>query len=322
MSFAPLIPLVLLLAVLPASAQDMAGAEDHPLVGRYEGSTIENYKHSDYDEIGLLKAPYTWASDSGRGDGPEWLTVEGEITRIRYAAPEGRSSLEIYRNYESSLKANGFEVLFSCVDQACFNGKMNDPYLLGGLLDGMDAGSDTYYFDKLRYLLAKTGKPEGEVYVSLAVGEANNSKQHHAMVEVVETKSMDAGKIRLPSADEMAKAIASDGRIALYGILFDFDQAEIKPESKPQLDEIGELLRDDPTLKLNVIGHTDNQGGSDYNLALSRRRAEAVVTALTGDYGIATERLLAQGMGSGEPVASNDDEAGRAKNRRVELAKQ
>jgi len=121
------------------------------------------------------------------------------------------------------------------------------------------------------------------------------------------------------SSDEMSKAIAATGRVALYGILFDFNKADLKPESKPALAEIAKLLTQEPGLKLHVVGHTDNVGGFEFNLGLSKRRADAVVAALTREYGIAASRLTPNGVASLAPVAVNTTEEGRAKNRRVEL---
>ena len=112
------------------------------------------------------------------------------------------------------------------------------------------------------------------------------------------------------------------GKAAVYGIYFDTGKAEIKPESEPALKEIAKLLQADPKLKLYVVGHTDNSGGLDYNMKLSKDRADAVVKALTGKYGIAASRLSAFGVGPLAPVASNQTEEGRAKNRRVELVAQ
>ncbi len=120
----------------------------------------------------------------------------------------------------------------------------------------------------------------------------------------------------------MAEGIHTTGHVALYGILFDFNKADVKPESEPALTEITKLLKQDPRLKLFVVGHTDNVGGTDYNMKLSQQRAEAVVRELVTRYRIAPERLRAFGVGPLAPVASNDTEDGRAKNRRVELVKQ
>lgn len=124
------------------------------------------------------------------------------------------------------------------------------------------------------------------------------------------------------SASEMSKIIASTGRAALYGILFDTAKADIKPESKSALEEIAKLLKAEPALKLPVVGHTDNQGSLDSNIALSKRRAEAVNAALASQYGVAASRLSAFGVADLTPVASNTDEGGRTKNRRVELVPQ
>ena len=90
------------------------------------------------------------------------------------------------------------------------------------------------------------------------------------------------------------------------------------PEA-PALQEIGKLLQQDPKLKLYVVGHTDNVGELQMNMDLSHRRADAVLKALTTTYGVAADRLQAYGSGPLSPVASNKDDAGRAKNRRVEL---
>jgi outer membrane protein OmpA-like peptidoglycan-associated protein len=118
------------------------------------------------------------------------------------------------------------------------------------------------------------------------------------------------------------KDISSSGHVALYGIYFDTDKADLKPESRPTLQEIARLLKQDAALKLYVVGHTDNVGGFDYNSGLSERRAVAVVKELTANHGIAATRLKAAGVGMLSPVAPNDREEGRTKNRRVELVKQ
>jgi outer membrane protein OmpA-like peptidoglycan-associated protein len=102
----------------------------------------------------------------------------------------------------------------------------------------------------------------------------------------------------------------------------DFDRAEIKQESEPALREIARLLRDDPQLSVHVVGHTDNVGDLEYNMDLSRRRADAVVAALAERHGIARTRLTAAGVGPLAPVAPNTTLDGRAKKRRVELVEQ
>lgn len=138
---------------------------------------------------------------------------------------------------------------------------------------------------------------------------------------VVESKPMDTGLVTV-AANTLDQNLINTGKAVIYGVYFDFDKADIKPESKPQLDQIAQLMNDHADLKLTITGHTDNQGSGDNNLKLSQRRADAIVTALVGNYAVMSNRLSAQGMGASSPVASNDTDEGRAKNRRVELIKQ
>jgi outer membrane protein OmpA-like peptidoglycan-associated protein len=121
------------------------------------------------------------------------------------------------------------------------------------------------------------------------------------------------------SASQITKDLSVNGKIALYGILFDFNQATIKPESRPTLDEIGQFLKENPGQSIYVIGHTDNVGGFDFNMQLSKARASAVVAELAKSYAIPSGRMVASGVGLQAPTASNATEDGRAKNRRVEL---
>jgi outer membrane protein OmpA-like peptidoglycan-associated protein len=131
------------------------------------------------------------------------------------------------------------------------------------------------------------------------------------VVGAIENKMVDAAA--------MAKGLGEKGHVALYGIYFDTDKAVIKPESRPTLDEIAKLLRGQPRLNVVIVGHTDSQGAYDYNMDLSRRRAEAIAAELAKSYQIARTRLRTAGVGFLAPVGSNASEDGRALNRRVEL---
>ncbi len=123
-------------------------------------------------------------------------------------------------------------------------------------------------------------------------------------------------------AAALQSGLSAAGHVAVEGIFFDTGKAVLKPESDPALKQVAELLKADPSLKLWVVGHTDTVGGVADNLALSEGRARAVVTALSTVHGVAADRLEGRGVGPFAPVASNQDEAGRARNRRVELVKQ
>jgi OOP family OmpA-OmpF porin len=117
----------------------------------------------------------------------------------------------------------------------------------------------------------------------------------------------------------MEKQIASMGKVALYGILFDFNKTEVKPESEAALVEIAKLLANRATLNVLVVGHTDAVGSFESNRTLSQRRADAIVAALVSKHKIAATRLFPVGVSFASPVATNSTEEGRAKNRRVEL---
>ena len=154
------------------------------------------------------------------------------------------------------------------------------------------------------------------------VAESDSVWQMPATVVIVaQPAAMEAGKVTV-SSEQLKKGLADDGRIALYGIYFDTGRTELKPESKAQLDEMEQLLTNDRALNVVIVGHTDTQGAVDTNLALSQWRAEAVTTALSTGYKIAATRLRARGVASFAPVATNRTEAGRARNRRVELIEQ
>ncbi len=121
-------------------------------------------------------------------------------------------------------------------------------------------------------------------------------------------------------ADEMKKALDESGKVLLYGILFDLDKADLKQESEKQLSNIVTLMLRNPGIKVEIQGHTDNQGKPDYNMKLSQARAETVKAYLKL-FGVREDRLKAKGFGETKPVAPNQTEDGRAKNRRVELVK-
>lgn len=112
------------------------------------------------------------------------------------------------------------------------------------------------------------------------------------------------------------KLVQFDG--VIKGIEFDFEKATIRPESEPLLDQAAEVLGEFPGVKVEIVGHTDNVGGEELNLDLSRRRAEAVKDYLVKK-GIAAERITTQGKGPNAPIADNATEEGRAQNRRIEF---
>lgn len=121
-----------------------------------------------------------------------------------------------------------------------------------------------------------------------------------------------------PPGTGLAEELKHNDRVVLYGIHFDSGSDVPRPDSDPTLQRILEALQGDVSLKLQIEGHTDSTNTDAYNLALSERRAKAVVQWLTAK-GIEPSRLQAKGFGRMRPVAGNETAQGRALNRRVEL---
>jgi len=326
--------LTLALIVLPEGAKaqekDLPGSQDHPTVSRYEGSLIIGYDYRKFAEFVLPLSPVS-TSPAGPATKKN-LKLEGRVTRILYLAPAERSSLEVFRNYEQELKKGGFQVLFTCAGVTCGQQPDGLRHLLLPMgseqqLKGHDLMRVWTLVQEQRYVAAKRASPQGDTYASVYVARDTNpgvpATNNHTLVllEIVETAPMDSGLVTVDAA-AMAKEIASTGHVALYGIYFDTNKADLKPESSGALVEIVKLLKADPGLKLLVVGHTDSVGGYDPNVALSERRAASVLQELTSKHGIAAARLRGVGVGMSAPVASNDTDEGRAKNRRVELVKQ
>jgi OOP family OmpA-OmpF porin len=124
-----------------------------------------------------------------------------------------------------------------------------------------------------------------------------------------------------PGGNAVEQQLATQGRVRIYGILFDTDSARLKPESKTALDELVATAKAHPSWKFLIEGHTDNTGGDAHNQALSAQRAAAVKANLVRA-GVVASRLATKGYGATRPVASNDTEAGRSQNRRVEVVRE
>jgi len=318
-----------------AFAKDLAGAKDHPLIKRYAGSNIVAYDVKQFDSVDIPTSSFVKLnlSTGKREFAAAPVVAEGRRTRIWYEAPGDTSSLEVFRNYANELAAQGFTTLYDSTKDAKL-GKWNG-YLNGFSFNKAPLATNRSQFvftgaamSGINTLSAKRESQGQVTYVQLVAVQWDKpdviykaQRGAYVALDVVDVGSLKQDMVSV-SASEMSKAIASTGRVALYGILFDTAKADIKAESKPALEEIAKLLKSEPGLKLRVVGHTDNQGALDANIALSKRRAEAVTAALASSYGVAANRLSAFGVADLTPVANNSGEEGRAKNRRVELVPQ
>jgi outer membrane protein OmpA-like peptidoglycan-associated protein len=250
------------------------------------------------------------------------------VSRYTYLAPAGRSPAELFRNYQLEFQRLGLTPLYEkgASQRGWFGPTLNQA------ADEDQVGQILAYNENQERVLVAKSKGAKPTYYYLFVTSYKDGvipqrlqssvTKESALAEliVIAPQAMEEN-MTLLNAGDMSKALADSGNVALYGITFDTDSDTLRPDAEPTLKEIGKLMADDPGLRIHVVGHTDNQGKPDYNLDLSRRRAATVTRALISKYGIAANRLDAFGCGQYAPVASNDSEEGRAKNRRVELVK-
>jgi OOP family OmpA-OmpF porin len=158
---------------------------------------------------------------------------------------------------------------------------------------------------------------KGGALTGVYVEVFNNGRDYS--LTIVESQTMQQEVVA--DASVMRNDLADTGKTIVHGIYFDTASATIKPESERALAEMVKLLNGSPALKVYVVGHTDSVGSLDSNLKLSSDRAASVVKAIAAR-GVAAPRLKSAGVGPYSPVASNDTDGGKAKNRRVELVKQ
>jgi OmpA-OmpF porin, OOP family len=325
----------LFMAAATADAADLPGSKDPDGFRRFEGSEIIHYATSPHDQYFLARG------EGAVGAGFEKQErAEGSTVRVVYKAPLGTTSAEIFRSYRQMLADLGFEETFKLDRGALYALSAKDfqqRFYFQADYAARKDHEDTPFqdADSQYYLTARLVKDGQAVNVAVYVAESDGLdwqeggvKQPIVIrlgqpvigVDVISSKQADYRPVEVKAPD-MAKALSAAGKIDIYGILFDVDRTELKPESRATLEEVAKLLKSDPSLRIEVAGHTDNTGGADHNMKLSVGRAAAVVNALVGTYGIDKARLQPQGYGDTKPVAPNDSDQGRAKNRRVELRK-
>jgi outer membrane protein OmpA-like peptidoglycan-associated protein len=313
--------IVLILINYTIAQNDIDQSKDHQLISRYPGSHILYYDQQDYTKYSIATGPVT-----GYKTISEWMDIEGKFTRIYYELENNTTITQIFTNYQNAMDKAGFEILA----KGLFKDRNVKKEVGGGSWLGtfyeknshptnsailLGAGSSTS--GGTCFIAGKLIKGGAVSYVIIAGKEYSDKKKIY-MIDIIEETKMEDDLIVI-NADEMLKGIRADGKIALYGIYFDTDKADLKPESSSTLQEIASLIKKDPKLNLYIVGHTDMTGNLDHNIDLSKRRAVAVVKELTTKYGINSRRLTSDGVGPLAPVATNETENGRKLNRRVEL---
>jgi len=223
-------------------------------------------------------------------NGKDCNAIEGRIFKRHYAIKEDAqksSILQISRNYANAIRSMGGTVIFEGEPQEAECAENNGRHMVIG----------------------KVVKDGNELWVEVV----STGDDYYMTLALKESMKQDV------TASSMFEALNRDGHIALY-INFDFGKSIIRDESKPVIEQIVQMMKSNPELKVGVEGHTDNVGSPASNKTLSEARAKSVVTAIVSQ-GISADRLSPAGFGQDKPIADNNTEEGRARNRRVELVK-
>ena len=328
---------------------DVPGSSDSDLVGRIPGSILVNHFSTPLDQAEFPKSVlkprggsvgnnvYVATPDAS-------LVVQGSRTRNVYLLAPGVQPFAAVQAYVDKLSNQGAEVVFSCRADSC-GGKSDYAGDLGG-----NTMSLAYYLwpddritgnEQSAGWCAQTGKIGSQEYrllhnevdettisvhsYILKPGQFSNCRKAFTdkvvlSVDIIAPKA-DSIDLKIVTSSEMQDQISLTGKIALYGITFDSGKDSLRADSSNAIDQIALLMKSDKTLKLLIVGHTDSAGSFEFNQDLSERRARTVVETLIGQHAIERSRLFAVGVSFASPVASNDTEDGKAKNRRVELVK-
>ena len=316
--------LVLLPTLSYAFDADMQGSRDHPEVPRVQGTFIIGYDYSAFDAGQFLLATSDKKLDLSM--------PEGKRTRLIYIGDSTQSSLQLFRNYQAAFNRIGeFEELYSCQRSACEETRLPRAIWTPDNKFPSQFSRRHEYYDgsthkDAMYLYGILRKGETLYHISVFTATLSTSYTEQAKdrpvvhLEIVEVEEFEPSLDSVDAA-EMSSQLEAQGRIALYGIRFEFDSAKLQSSSAKTIDEVAKALKENRSMSVYVVGHSDNAGDYDYNRNLSQQRAAAVVQELIDVHGIDVQRLVAIGVGPVAPRASNESEDGRAINRRVEIVR-
>jgi outer membrane protein OmpA-like peptidoglycan-associated protein len=255
-----------------------------------------------------------------------------KFEQMEYGAPEADRAISLRDNY-IVLHQNEGQI------QGCYVRTANRDVSKVLSVEGTFAGGA----EGNLFRFVRTYNKDGNTRPGVITLSPDGKKAHLAMLNEIKPKDEYDGFYRLvltrvsdqpipcaasaekekTAAETMQEAIDKTGKVQLYGVNFDFDSDVLRPESGAVLDDVVKLAQANPSWKFEVAGHTDGRGTDTYNQSLSERRAASVVRYLS-QAGVAASRLTARGYGKTRPLVpeTNDNEAARAQNRRVELVKQ
>ena len=280
--------------------------EQKIIAAPYNGSSVSYDDKLGYGEF------YVCTGKTSEGK-PKINKIEGYIRNRFCRAPEGRSALEIIKNYENAIVSAGGKVLMSGKSKECIDAFMK----VNGHPHPAINDYNYMVFGAYQYFCGIIHSEDVDYFVAVAAGKGEHDICYHLVT--IETKPMDMDMV---SADNINESMIADGHIAIYDILFETGKSEINLRSTAALKNIAKFLIANPEKQYLIVGHTDNVGDFDANIKLSTDRANAIVNELVEKYSVNTAQLKPYGIGSASPVASNSTDEGKAKNRRVEIVEQ
>jgi outer membrane protein OmpA-like peptidoglycan-associated protein len=288
-----------------------------PLVSAFAGSEPLGEFSTEFERLGIAQK---------EGTEIKTVHVEGQLTSYVYKKPEAKSNLEVFRSYQNELKAAGFDTLLAYSKQdgdvtrliRDLYGRMGNNLPGRRYLKGGESAAGTS-LDRIKtfadfYLAAKKQQADGTYYVAIIL---ERDRSLYA-IDILKTAAMETGTVTL-SLELLRSGIQNEGKYVIYDIHFDTGKATIRSESRSVMEVLASYLKSNAGANFYVVGHTDDTGAMDANMTLSEQRAAAVIAALGGQFGINVSRVTAKGVGPVAPVATNQTEAGRQLNRRVEL---
>jgi OmpA-OmpF porin, OOP family len=287
------------------------------MLSRFPGSEIIEHRQLQFAQTQLA----TGFADKNKPIKPTLRAFEGKTTTIIYQLVGSNSALEVFRNYEQAFGRAGLKTLLRCFNETCgnklsialFRDNDKEPLYRRMLYDSIDNGTSDFGY------VSAVGTANGAPFAAgVFVGRIRTGNRVFVGLDIVEGEPMKTDRI-IVDLDKLTTDIREQGKVVLSGIYFDTDKDVVKPESEQALRVISDYLQKNPQQSFFVVGHSDTAGSYEHNVDLSRRRAQAVVAALTSKQAAAKSRLTAVGIGPVAPAGTNASDAGRAANRRVEL---
>lgn len=286
------------------------------LLSKYPGASVVTKSTKKFDNYDLIYGPvsYLKTEDENEREGyapSQVVDIQGQYQRTIFDHKKDDSALEIFSNIKAELLKKEFEILYSCEQKSC--GDLQGWQLY--LTTDIDGEIDHQY-----YLIAKHHRKQGgDWYISYYVNDIG--AEPRSLVDIVRTGEFIFDN-HVINSELLASKLDENGKVTLRGVFFDTGKATLKEQANRSLKEVFKVLSNNETLKLHVVGHTDNVGDFDFNMSLSNRRAAAVRQKLVDEFGINANRLKSYGVGSLSPALPNDSPMNRSMNRRVELVVQ